>query len=72
MNEDQQAFLNDTFLRSGVDWVRIRTDQDYVKPLNKPLQKAGSQKIIEMHFGKTVIASEFKMYKRIIHFIGIT
>ena len=32
-HEDQQAFLNDTFLRSGVDWVKIRTDQDYVKPL---------------------------------------
>ena len=29
----QQVFLNDTFLRSGVDVARIRTDQDYVKAL---------------------------------------
>lgn len=28
-----QGFLNDTFLRSGVDVARIRTDQDYIKPL---------------------------------------
>jgi uncharacterized protein (DUF58 family) len=28
-----QAQLNDTFMRSGVDNVMIRTDEDYVKPL---------------------------------------
>jgi len=28
-----QQWLNDTFLRSGVDVARIRTDQDYVKQL---------------------------------------
>jgi uncharacterized protein (DUF58 family) len=29
----QQASLNEVFLRSGVDNVMIRTDEDYVKPL---------------------------------------
>lgn len=29
----QQAELNDIFSRSGIDWVSIRTDEDYVKPL---------------------------------------
>lgn len=28
-----QDYLNDLFIRSGVDVARIRTDQDYVKPL---------------------------------------
>ena len=28
-----QNFLNDLFLRSGVDVARVKTDQDYVKPL---------------------------------------
>jgi len=42
--EDHQAFLNDTFLRSGVDWVRIRTDQDYVKPLINLFKKRGSRR----------------------------
>ena len=32
---NQSRYLNETFLRSGVDVVRIRTDQDYVKPLIK-------------------------------------
>ena len=26
-------YINDTFLRSGVDAVKIRTDEDYIKPL---------------------------------------
>ena len=29
----EQARLQDVFLRSGIDWVSIRTDEDYVKPL---------------------------------------
>ncbi len=28
-----QKFLNDIFIRSGVDVARVKTDQDYVKPL---------------------------------------
>jgi len=28
-----QEYINDLFIRSGVDVARIRTDQDYVKPL---------------------------------------
>jgi len=43
-NDDQQAFLNDTFLRSGVDSVKIRTDQDYVKPLINLFKKRGSRR----------------------------
>jgi len=42
--DDQQAFLADTFLRSGVDWVKIRTDQDYVKPLVNLFKKRGARK----------------------------
>ncbi len=29
----RQQHLKETFAKSGVDWVSIRTDQDYVKPL---------------------------------------
>ncbi|MEI8007335.1 MAG: DUF58 domain-containing protein, partial [Bacteroidota bacterium] len=43
-NDDQQAFLNDTFKRSGVDWVKIRTDQDYVKPLINLFRKRGARR----------------------------
>jgi hypothetical protein len=43
-NDDHEAFLNDTFLRSGVDWVKIRTDQDYVKPLINLFKKRGARK----------------------------
>ena len=32
-NIRHNKYLNDIFLRSGVDQVRIRTDEDYVKPL---------------------------------------
>lgn len=42
--DDQQAFLYDTFLRSGVDWVKIRTDQDYVKPLINLFKKRGARR----------------------------
>jgi len=31
--------LNDTFLRSGIDVARIRTDQDYIKPLMNLFKK---------------------------------
>jgi uncharacterized protein (DUF58 family) len=43
-HDDQQAFLNDTFLRSGVDWVKVRTDQDYVKPLINLFRKRGARR----------------------------
>lgn len=29
----EQLKLDETFTRSGIDWVSIRTDEDYVKPL---------------------------------------
>jgi len=29
----EQSRLNDVLLRSGIDWVSLRTDEDYVKPL---------------------------------------
>ncbi len=29
----EQEKMNETFKRSGIDWVSIRTDEDYVKPL---------------------------------------
>ena len=29
----QSRYLSDVFIKSGVDVVKIRTDQDYVKPL---------------------------------------
>jgi uncharacterized protein (DUF58 family) len=31
--DKHNKYLNDVFIRSGVDFVKIRTDQDYVKPL---------------------------------------
>ncbi len=33
--EKHQKYLSDVFLRSGIDAVKIRTDEDYVKPLTK-------------------------------------
>ncbi len=33
------GFLNDTFLRSGIDVARIRTDQDFIKPLMNLFKK---------------------------------
>jgi uncharacterized protein (DUF58 family) len=42
---DRQAmWLNETFLRSGVDVARIRTDQDYVKPLINLFKKRGARR----------------------------
>jgi uncharacterized protein (DUF58 family) len=40
----QQAFLNDTFLRSGVDVARVRTNQDYIKPLLSLFKVRGGRK----------------------------
>ncbi|MCK9220498.1 MAG: DUF58 domain-containing protein [Bacteroidales bacterium] len=38
------GFVNDTFIRSGVDVARIRTDQDYIKPLMGLFKKRGARK----------------------------
>jgi uncharacterized protein (DUF58 family) len=40
----QQEMVNDLFLRSGVDVARIRTDQDYVKPLVNLFKKRGARR----------------------------
>jgi uncharacterized protein (DUF58 family) len=40
----QAAWLNDTFLRGGIDVARIRTDQDYVKPLIGLFKKRGARR----------------------------
>jgi len=37
--DHHQAHLNDLFIRSGVDAARVRTDQDYVKPLMNLFRK---------------------------------
>jgi hypothetical protein len=39
-----QDYLNDTFLRSGVDVARIATDQDYIKPLMNLFRKRGARR----------------------------
>jgi uncharacterized protein (DUF58 family) len=41
---NQAQYLNDTFRRSGVDVVKIRTDQDYVKPLIGLFRKRTARK----------------------------
>jgi uncharacterized protein (DUF58 family) len=38
------AYLSDTFLRSGVDAVAIKTDQDYIKPLMGLFKKRGARR----------------------------
>ncbi len=38
------AYLNDTFRRSGIDVARIRTDQDYIKPLMGLFKKRGARR----------------------------
>jgi uncharacterized protein (DUF58 family) len=40
----QQETVNDLFLRSGVDVARIRTDQDYVKPLVSLFKRRGARR----------------------------
>jgi uncharacterized protein (DUF58 family) len=39
-----EAFLNDLFMRSGVDAAKIRTDQDYVKPLTGLFKRRASRR----------------------------
>ncbi len=41
---NHEVFLNDTFIRSGVDVARVRTDEDYIKPLMNLFKKRGSRK----------------------------
>ena len=36
--------LNEIFLKSGVDAAKVRTDQDYVKPLINLFNKRGSRR----------------------------
>nr|MBC8461007.1 VWA domain-containing protein [Deltaproteobacteria bacterium] len=38
-SSNEQARLNDMLLRSGIDWVSVRTDEDYVKPLMNLFKK---------------------------------
>jgi hypothetical protein len=40
----QQEMVNVLFLRSGVDVARIRTDQDYVKPLVNLFKRRGARR----------------------------
>jgi uncharacterized protein (DUF58 family) len=40
----QQETINDLFLRSGVDVAKIRTDQDYVKPLIGLFKRRGARR----------------------------
>jgi uncharacterized protein (DUF58 family) len=42
--DSQSRYLNETFLKSGVDAVKIRTDQDYVKPLLNLFNKRGARR----------------------------
>jgi uncharacterized protein (DUF58 family) len=42
--EKQSKYLNDLFIRSGMDFVKIRTDQDYVKPLLNLFRKRGARR----------------------------
>ena len=37
-------YINDTFLRSGVDVAEIRTDEDYIKPLMKLFRKRSARR----------------------------
>ena len=39
-----EGFLNDAFLRGGIDVARIRTDEDYIKPLMNLFKKRSSRK----------------------------
>jgi hypothetical protein len=43
-SQNKARSLNDTFRRSGVDVVNIRTDQDYVKPLIGLFRKRTARK----------------------------
>ena len=37
----REKMLGDSFARSGVDWINLRTDQNYVQPLMKLFKKRG-------------------------------
>jgi uncharacterized protein (DUF58 family) len=41
---EQQGLLSDLFVRSGIDAVRVRTDQDYVKPLTALFKKRAGRR----------------------------
>ena len=43
-SRSQAKYLNDTFRKSGVDVVKIRTDEDYVKPLIGLFKVRGKRK----------------------------
>ncbi|MEI7662846.1 MAG: DUF58 domain-containing protein [Bacteroidota bacterium] len=38
------AYISDTFMRSGVDAAIVRTDEDYIKPLMKLFRKRGARR----------------------------
>ncbi len=40
----KEKYLNETFLKSGVDAAKVRTDQDYVKPLINLFKKRESRR----------------------------
>jgi uncharacterized protein (DUF58 family) len=42
--EQHLKYLNDVFIRSGMDFVKIRTDEDYVKPLINLFKRRGARK----------------------------
>jgi len=44
MNLRHEGYLNDLFMRSGVDSARIRTDQDFVKPLTGLFKRRESRR----------------------------
>ena len=37
----REKILGETFAKSGVDWIRLRTDQNYVQPLMALFKKRG-------------------------------
>ncbi len=39
-----QEYLNDTFIRSGIDTASVATDEDYIKPLMKLFKKRGARR----------------------------
>jgi uncharacterized protein (DUF58 family) len=43
-NTRHEGYLNDLFMRSGVDSARIRTDQDFVKPLTGLFKRRESRR----------------------------
>ncbi|MDP4281284.1 MAG: DUF58 domain-containing protein [Bacteroidota bacterium] len=43
-NRKQEKYLNDIFLKCGMDFVKIRTDEDYVKQLIKLFKKRESRR----------------------------